>query len=181
MLLRRTGCQLGNVFKNLRSLRRLRPGRRTEFTSRAMSRRADSARGIQTWQGSILTCVTQKEVAMLFHDRSDAGRRLGSQLKKFAGQDVVVLALPRGGVPVGYEVPQALHAPLDVLVVRKLGAPGQEELAVGAVATGDVCVWNWEAIDALHISLPQMDLLIEKGVRELEERERRYRGGRERF
>jgi putative phosphoribosyl transferase len=117
---------------------------------------------------------------MLFRDRSDAGRRLGSQLKKFAGQDVVVLALPRGGVPVGFEVALALHAPLDVLVVRKLGAPGHEELALGAVASGDVCVWNWEAVDALGVTLPQMDLLIEKGVREMEEREYHYRGNRER-
>ncbi len=74
---------------------------------------------------------------MLFEDRFQAGRLLASKLREFANRnDVVVLALPRGGVPVGYEVAQALHAPLDVFVVRKLGTPGQEELAMGALATG---------------------------------------------
>jgi len=79
-------------------------------------------------------------MAMLFHDRSDAGRKLAAKLRRYAGRpDVLVLALPRGGVPVGYEVAMALGAPLDVFLVRKLGVPGQEELAMGrspAAASG---------------------------------------------
>ena len=78
---------------------------------------------------------------MLFEDRFDAGRVMASKLGEFSGRnDVVVLALPRGGVPVGYEVAQALRAPFDVFVVRKLGTPGQEELAMGALASGGVTV-----------------------------------------
>lgn len=118
---------------------------------------------------------------MLFRDRSEAGRLLGLQLKnRFAGQDVVVLALPRGGVPVGLEVAQALNAPLDVLVVRKLGAPGEEELAMGAIASGGVRIWNWEVVDALGIQLPQMDAIAEQAAVELARREQAYRGDRER-
>ncbi len=80
---------------------------------------------------------------MLFRDRSDAGRVLAGKLFSYAGgADVLVLALPRGGVPVAYEVAQALHAPLDVFLVRKLGMPGQEELAMGAIATGGTRVIN---------------------------------------
>ena len=78
---------------------------------------------------------------MLFQDRFDAGRLLASKLRPFANRsDTVVLALPRGGVPVGFEVAKALHAPLDVFVVRKLGVPGYEELAMGAIASGGY-VW----------------------------------------
>ena len=89
---------------------------------------------------------------MLFEDRFEAGRLLASRLREFADRpDVVVLALPRGGVPVGYEVARALHAPLDVFVVRKLGAPGQEELAMGALASGGITVLNRDVIDGLGI------------------------------
>ena len=78
-----------------------------------------------------------------FHDRSEAGRLLAMELTKYAVQkDVLVLALPRGGVPVGFEVAQALKAPLDVFVVRKLGVPGHEEVAMGAIASGGVRVLN---------------------------------------
>src|SRR5579871_2219962 len=84
-----------------------------------------------------------------FRDRAEAGRLLGERLRRFAGRpDVVVLALPRGGVPVGLEVARALQAPLDVFVVRKLGVPGHEELALGAIATGGVRVLNRELIAA---------------------------------
>src|SRR5687768_9013906 len=85
-------------------------------------------------------------------DRQEAGRRLARALGHLAGEDVVVLALPRGGVPVAFEVAAALAAPLDVLVVRKLGVPGHEELAMGALATGGVQILNQEVVDALALS-----------------------------
>src|SRR5690349_5777210 len=87
-----------------------------------------------------------------FRDRAEAGRLLAERLAAYAGQpDVLVLALPRGGVPVAYEVARALGAPLDVFVVRKLGVPGHEELAMGAIASGGVCVLNDEVVQALRI------------------------------
>ena len=94
-----------------------------------------------------------------FHDRSEAGRLLGLELRKYAVQkDALVLALPRGGVPVGFEVAQALKAPLDVFVVRKLGVPGHEEVAMGAIASGGVRVLNEEVIR----SIPVSDTVIER-------------------
>jgi putative phosphoribosyl transferase len=85
-----------------------------------------------------------------FRDRAEAGRLLADRLRHYAGRDdVIVLALPRGGVPVGYEVAKALGAPLDVFVVRKLGIPGYEELAMGAIASGGLIVLNPEALEAL--------------------------------
>src|SRR5438128_5567718 len=93
-----------------------------------------------------------------FSDRHEAGRILAEHLQKYAGRpDVVVLALPRGGVPVGYEVARALGAPLDVFVVRKLGVPGQEELAMGAIASGGVRILNDEVLQALPISDAEID------------------------
>src|SRR5215813_11778785 len=90
---------------------------------------------------------------MWFKNRSDAGRQLASQLMHYAGRDdAIVLALPRGGVPVGYEVAEALGAPLDVFLVRKLGVPGHEELAMGAIASGGVRVVNDHVVGMLHIS-----------------------------
>src|SRR5437667_11474609 len=95
---------------------------------------------------------------MLFHDRSDAGRQLAARLTHYAGRaDVLVLALARGGVPVGYEVAQALGAPLDVFLVRKLGVPGHEELAMGAIASGNVRVLNPDVIAMLHIPAHVID------------------------
>src|ERR671938_2059894 len=89
---------------------------------------------------------------MLFRDRFDAGRALAVKLARYANRpDVLVLALPRGGVPVGFEVARALNAPLDVFLVRKLGVPGREELAMGAIATGGVRVVNREVIEGLRI------------------------------
>ena len=115
----------------------------------------------------------------LFLDRRDAGRRLASKLTMFAGRpDVIVLGLPRGGVPVAFEVAVALHAPLDVFLVRKLGVPGQEELAMGAIASGGVRVLNQAVIDALHIPAPVIDTVAAKEQQELERRERIYRNGR---
>jgi len=116
---------------------------------------------------------------MLFRDRADAGRHLLSRLGAYQGRpDVVVLGLPRGGIPVGYEVARGLGAPLDVFVVRKLGVPGQEELAMGAIATGGVRVVNRDVVDALHIAPDVLDRSAEAERRELERRERSYRGDR---
>src|ERR1700745_3450098 len=95
---------------------------------------------------------------MLFRDRFEAGRHLAAQLRHYEGRpDVVVLALPRGGVPVGYEVARALGAPLDVFVVRKLGVPGQEELAMGAIASGGVRVLNDEVLRFVPVSKATID------------------------
>ena len=87
-----------------------------------------------------------------FRDRTEAGQLLATQLAAYAHRpDVLVLALPRGGVPVAFEVARALHAPLDVLIVRKLGVPGEEELAMGAIASGGVCVLNNDVVQMLAI------------------------------
>lgn len=116
---------------------------------------------------------------MRFHDRRDAGRVLARRLMPYAGRgDVVVAALPRGGVEVAYEVARALDAPLDVLVVRKLGVPGYEELAFGAIASGDVRVVNDTLVRALHIEDPVIDRIAHIEGAELTRRERVYRGGR---
>jgi predicted phosphoribosyltransferase len=116
---------------------------------------------------------------MLFRDRTDAGRVLADKLAGYAGRDdVLVFALPRGGVPVAYEVARALHAPLDVFLVRKLGLPGLEELAMGAIATGGVRVLNEEMVHALHIPEETIEAIAAEESRELERRERLYRGDR---
>ena len=118
------------------------------------------------------------EVVFPFRDRTEAGRLLAEELREYADRsDVVVLALPRGGVPVGYEVARALNAPLDVFVVRKLGVPGQEELAMGAIASGGVQVLNQ---DVLGLGIPKevVDFVAAKEQREVERREREYRDGR---
>lgn len=114
-----------------------------------------------------------------FHDRHDAGRRLAQTLSRFGGRsDVIVLALPRGGIPVGYEVAQALRAPLEVFVVRKLGVPWHEELAMGAIASGGARVLNDEVIRMHGITEAQLDAVAEQEMIELERRERQYRGSR---
>ncbi len=110
-------------------------------------------------------------------NRADAGRALADELTRYVDRDdVVVLALPRGGVPVGVEVAQALHAPLDVFVVRKLGAPGFEELAMGAVASGGVRVLNTDVVQDLGISGPAIEHAAARELLEVERRERAYRG-----
>lgn len=116
---------------------------------------------------------------MLFRDRTEAGRVLARELRAYAGRpDVLVLALPRGGVPVGYEVAHELGAPLDVFVVRKLGAPGQEELAIGAIASGGVRVLNREVVRLLGITEEEIEEIADREQRERERRERLYRGDR---
>jgi putative phosphoribosyl transferase len=114
----------------------------------------------------------------MFADRRDAGRRLAERLEKLGLRDPVIFALPRGGVPVGYEVAKRLSAPLDVFVVRKLGVPGYEELAMGAIASGGVRVLNESIIEALHIEPESIDRVAMIEARELERRERAYRGDR---
>ena len=116
---------------------------------------------------------------MYFQDRREAGRMLASRLSAYADRpDVVVLALPRGGVPVAYEVAKALHAPMDVFLVRKLGVPGHEEYAMGAMASGGVRVLNRDVVEALHIPNEVVEQVIAREQRELERREREYRGDR---
>ena len=116
---------------------------------------------------------------MLFRDRYEAGRRLAERLSHYAGRpDVVVLALPRGGVPVGFEVARALNAPLDVFVVRKLGFPGQDELAMGAIASGGSRVINSALLRRLHVPPEMLDAVTARELQELDRRERAYRGSR---
>ncbi len=115
----------------------------------------------------------------LFADRSDAGKKLAQDLMQYRGRaDVIVLALPRGGVPVAYAVARALDVPLDIFLVRKLGVPGHEELAMGAIASGGVRVLNPEVIRSLRIPGNVVNHVSEHEQRELERREREYRGSR---
>lgn len=116
---------------------------------------------------------------MLLEDRFEAGRFLATHLTDLRNRpDVVVLALPRGGVPVGYEVAQALHVTLDVFLVRKLGAPGQEELAMGAIASGGIVFLNRDVVERLDIPQEVIDAAVQGEERELERREREYRDDR---
>jgi putative phosphoribosyl transferase len=114
----------------------------------------------------------------IFRDRRDAGRQLANELRKYSSeQNVLVLGLPRGGVPVAYEVAQALDAPLDIFMVRKLGLPGHEELAMGAIASGDVIVWN-DAVMEQARPAKKVNAVIDTERLELDRRERAYRGDR---
>src|SRR3954463_15267800 len=114
-----------------------------------------------------------------FRDRRDAGRQLAAKLSAYANDpEVLVLALPRGGVPVASEVARALNAPLDVFLVRKLGVPGHEELAMGAIATGDTIVLNEEVVQGLHIPERVIREVATREAEELARREIAYRGGR---
>ena len=116
-----------------------------------------------------------------FRDRSEAGRVLATLLAEYRGHaDAIVLALPRGGVPVGYEVAHALGIPLDVLIVRKLGVPGHEELAMGAIASGGIRVVNEDVVRHLRIAPGVVDAVAERESGEIERREREYRGDRPR-
>jgi predicted phosphoribosyltransferase len=109
----------------------------------------------------------------------DAGRAVAARLTAYAGrEDTLVLGLPRGGVPVAYEVARALGAPLDVFLVRKLGVPGQDELAMGAIATGGVRVLNADVVGELRIPSGVIDVVSAREVAELSRRERAYRGDR---
>lgn len=115
----------------------------------------------------------------LFRDRKDAGRKLAQKLTAYTGRsDVIVLALPRGGVPVAYEVALALRVPMDIFIVRKLGWPGHEEMAIGAIASGGVKVLNEDIVQYLNIPEALIDAVAQRELRELERRERAYRGNR---
>jgi putative phosphoribosyl transferase len=114
-----------------------------------------------------------------FRNRREAGRVLAGKLDKYAGRDdVIVLALPRGGVPVAYEVARALGVPMDVFLVRKLGVPGREELALGAIASGGVRLLNSDVVRALRIPPEVIDRVAAAEREELERREQEYRGDR---
>lgn len=118
-------------------------------------------------------------MATRFQDRHDAGRRLAVELHAYANRpDVIVLALPRGGVPVGFEVATALGAPLDVFVVRKLGLPWEEEVAMGAIASGGVRVLDSDLIRAARVSEAEVERVTAIERAELARRERKYRGER---
>jgi putative phosphoribosyl transferase len=115
-----------------------------------------------------------------FRDRVEAGRMLAERLRAYAGRDdVIVLALPRGGVPVGYEVAKALGTPLGVFVVRKLGVPGHEELAMGAIASGGVILLDEGLVRRLRLGREELERTVANELRELERREEAYTGGRE--
>src|SRR5438270_4232697 len=115
----------------------------------------------------------------IFPDRAEAGRMLGLKLSKYAGRDeVIVLGLRRGGVPVAYEVAQALRVPLDVFIVRKLGVPGFEELAVGAIGSGGVRVLNEDVARALPNADEIIESITQREMIELQRREEKYRDGR---
>ncbi len=114
--------------------------------------------------------------SVLFENRRDAGIQLAARLERFAPADPLILALPRGGVPVAFEVASRLHAPLDVIVVRKLGVPGWEELAMGAIASGGVRVINHEVVRAAGISPDAIEATAAAQLKELHRRELAYRG-----
>jgi putative phosphoribosyl transferase len=117
---------------------------------------------------------------MRFRNRSEAGRLLAELLRRYASRDdVIVLALPRGGVPVAHDVARALGAPLDVFLVRKLGVPGQEEFAMGAIATGGALVLDEDVVRTLGISRQELGRVISAEQRELQRREAAYRAGRD--
>jgi predicted phosphoribosyltransferase len=114
-----------------------------------------------------------------FRDRRDAGRKLAQKLTAYAGRpDVLILALPRGGVPVAFEVARALNAPLDIFIVRKLGLPGREELAIGAIATGGVRVLNRDIVRMLSIPEEVINFVARREAQELQRRQKLYRGDR---
>ena len=118
--------------------------------------------------------------AVRFRDREEAGRLLAERLSAYEGRDdVIVLALPRGGVPVAYEVAKALGVPLGVFVVRKLGVPGHEELAMGAIASGGVLLLDEGLVRALGLGREQLEKAVTTELRELQRREEAYTGGRE--
>ncbi len=115
----------------------------------------------------------------IFPDRTDAGRQLADELLHYGGRDdVIVLALPRGGVPVAAEVARRLALPLDIFVVRKLGVPGHEELAMGAIASGDVRVLNYDVLNALNAPEDIVEAVSAAEREELQRREQNYRGNR---
>jgi len=126
-----------------------------------------------------MTLPSRSDPEQRFADRREAGRELAHQLKSYRGRpDIVVLALPRGGVPVGFEIAEALGAPLDVFVVRKLGMPGHPELAIGAIASGGVRVLNEDLVRWYQLPDRVIEAIADEEQTELERREREYRGER---
>jgi predicted phosphoribosyltransferase len=114
-----------------------------------------------------------------FANRREAGKELARKLSKYAGRsDVILLALPRGGVPIAYEVALALKAPLDVFLVRKLGLPGREELAIGAIASSGIQILNEDIIDAVGLDRRMINLVVQQELKELQRREEQYRDDR---
>jgi putative phosphoribosyl transferase len=114
-----------------------------------------------------------------FRNRAEAGKLLARQLTTYANcKDVLVLGLPRGGVPVAFEIAKSLNAPLDICLVRKLGVPNHEELAMGAIASGGVRVLNYDVVNSLGIDNQTIDEVTAKELRELQRRDRAYRGDR---
>lgn len=140
---------------------------------------ATAARNPRSGLGEFAPNDHRRHMDLLYADRSEAGRVLARALAAYAGRkDVVVLALPRGGMPVGYEVARALGAPLDILIVRKLGLPGQMEVAMGALASGGVRVLNEDVLNAAYVSTNELEEATRRERKELERRERAYRGDR---
>jgi putative phosphoribosyl transferase len=126
-----------------------------------------------------MATIASGRATVTFHDRVEAGRLLAEHLDAYAGRaDVIVLALPRGGLPVAYEIATRLRAPLDIFLVRKLGAPGQPELAMGAIATGGARVLNDEVIRYLSVTSEVIEAVARAEQVELERREQAYRGDR---
>ena len=120
--------------------------------------------------------MKKNNINLPFINRTEAGHLLGDALQSYAGRsEVLVLALPRGGVPVGFEVAKALHAPLDLMLVRKLGVPGRRELAMGAIATGGARVLNQDVIAMYNISTETIDQVVADEEKELQRRYRAYR------
>lgn len=115
----------------------------------------------------------------LFKDRTDAGKQLAAALSQYTDKEnTIVLALPRGGVPIGYEVAKALHLPLDVFLVRKLGLPWQPELAMGAIALGGIIVYNQDVLSQVDLTQSDIDTVIQKEQKILDERNNKYRSGK---
>ena len=126
-----------------------------------------------------MLCARDSTMWPRFRDRREAGERLAEQLRAYGNRpDVIVLALPRGGVPVGFEVAEALRAPLDVFVVRKLGVPGQEELAMGALASGGTRVLDNEIVRLARVTESEIERATAFAAEEMARQERRYRGER---
>lgn len=115
---------------------------------------------------------------MIFEDRQEAGKRLARELDRYKTENPIVFALPRGGVPIGFQIAKELFAPLDIIVVRKLGAPGREEFGIGAIAEGGVLILDHRTIQLLDISDQELDKIISREQKELERRVKIYRHGR---
>lgn len=119
------------------------------------------------------------EEGLIFEDRVDAGRRLAEKLQAYRDRnDVIVLGIPRGGVPVAFEIAKSLHAPLDIFVARKLGVPWQEELAFGAIASGGVRILDQDIVEAVRITPEEIESVTRRASAELKRRESAYRGNR---